>query len=105
MTDVAIKPYSNTLPTSATDLFTVPTGSTYIVRSIIVVNETGAAINFTMSIGNDGTGTRFLNSMSVQPAQDPFEWTGFLVLNDGEKMQGFASATGLVATIAAVQDT
>lgn len=105
MTDVAIKPYSATLGTSAATLFSVPSGSVYIVRSIIVVNETGSTLTFTMSIGPDSPTNRIYSARDVQAAHDPFEWTGFMVVNSGEIMQGFASGAGLVATIAAVQDS
>lgn len=93
------------LANAAATLYTVPTGSTVIVRHIRVANTTGGAVTATLSIGADAAGTRLLPALSVA-ANSVYDWTGFLVVNSAEIIQGFAgAATSLTITISGVEVT
>lgn len=61
---------------SEATLYTVPALTTATVQSIRVVNTTGGALTFKMSIGADAAGTRLFSDYSV-PANGVLKDAGF----------------------------
>lgn len=87
------------LTNAAATKYTVPANTKTIIREIWVQNP-GASINLTMSIGADAAGTRIFDAYPV-PAQSvmplPFHYK---ILDAAEIIQAFASvASQLVLTI------
>lgn len=93
------------LTNSAATVYTVPGGTTTVVRDINVANTTGGAVTFTLSVGADAAGTRLYSAVSI-PANSTFQRTGSVVLTAGEVIQAYASAgTSLTLTINGVEST
>jgi hypothetical protein len=104
VTDTAIRPVGPVaLAAAAATLYTVPTGSTVILRHIRIANTTAGAVTFTLSIGTDAAGKRLASGKSI-PANDIWDWSGFIVMLSTEIIQGFASAaTSLTITVSGVE--
>lgn len=79
------------LTTSAATIYTVPGATTFVLRTIHVVNLTGSEINFTLSIGADAAGTRIEYQRAI-PAREEFSWGGFIVVAASTAIQAYASA-------------
>lgn len=78
--------------------YTVPAGTKARVRHVHVFNP-AAAITFTLSLGADAAGTRLFDAYTI-PANSPFDWYPYLIMDAGEVLQAFASvANQLVLTI------
>jgi hypothetical protein len=93
------------VPAAAADMITaVPGGHTFSLKDITVANTTASAINFTLSVGADATGTRLYSAVTI-PANSSLNWSGTRFLLAGEKMQGFGTATGLTITISYVDSS
>lgn len=91
------------LTTSAVTQYTVPGATTTILRSIHVCNETATDQTFTVSIGTDGAGKRLWKAVTC-PANDSFDWSGFIVLAAAEVIQALADAgAALTLTISGVE--
>ncbi len=84
-----------------TTVFAAPSGQDLIVRNIHIQNPTGASA--TVTIGKDDTTTsakKFLEAFSI-PAGNTYDWSGFLIIADGETWyikQGTASALTVIAS-------
>lgn len=88
---------------AAADLFTVG-AYTLHVRHIHILNTTAGALTATLSIGADGAATRFLDAYPI-PAKGTYDWSGFMPMDTGEKMQGFGSGAGLTIIVSGVRVT
>jgi hypothetical protein len=106
MTDTAKRAAGPLLLTNAEQtLYTVPAAATFIVRHIRIANTSGTAATATLSIGADAAGTRLLSAKSI-PANDVYDWTGFLVLAAGETLRGQAGTTNVLAvTVSGIEVT
>lgn len=103
MADVAKRMVGPTnLAVAAATVYTCGAPTAGIVRNIHVANTTAAAQTFNLSVGADATGTRLYSSVTV-PANGTFDNACFIVVNPGEVLQAFASATGLTLTISGVE--
>lgn len=79
------------LSSSATDLYTAPTGTRVRVRHIHLSNPSGSPVDVTLSVGADGAATRLLDGWplaadSIYSTRKRADYT----LESGEKIQGFA---------------
>lgn len=91
------------LGTSASTLYTVPTGSTVVLLDVHACNESGSDASFTLSIGTDGAGKRLFKG-EVVPANRAIQRTGNVALAAGEVLQGLASAgSAITLTISGVE--
>lgn len=84
------------------DLYTVPAGRKALVRHIHISNPSGAPVDVTLSVGADAVGTRIFDGFPV-PADDVYDWFGFLPLAAGEKIAGSGGAA-LVIEISGDED-
>ena len=85
------------LTTSATTLYTVPSGARAHTRRFWVNNPTAGSVTATFSIGSDAAGTRVVEVPI--PAGEEYDFRQKFDLEVGEVIQGKATATGLVAII------
>jgi hypothetical protein len=103
MADVAVNVYGPAEPSTSDDTstFAAPSGELIIVRSIHVSNPTGSAATFTLAKTASGTSANcFFEAFSV-PAGNTFDWSGFLVIEDGETWyikQGTSTALTVTAS-------
>jgi hypothetical protein len=106
MTDTATRIGPTALTGSAATVYTVPSVTTFLMRSVQVCNEGASAANFTMSIGADGAGKRLFKDYSV-PANGVLLETVLLSLAAAEVLQAFSSTGGaaLTLTIGGIQIT
>ena len=88
------------LATSASTLYTVPTGARLRIRRIWANNPSGSPVDFTFSVGTDSAATRLYDSFNV-PANDTLEWSYDHALTAGERIQAFA---GTASTLVLVVD-
>lgn len=91
------------LTTSATTKYTVTTSRRGIVRHIHLSNPSASAIDFTMSIGADATGTRVFDGFPIG-ADSVYDHYPYYVLEAGEIIQAFGSSAALVLTIDGDED-
>ena len=88
------------LATSATDLFTVPTGMRVEIRGVHVNNPSGGEIEFTLSVDADAAGTRLLDQKAVGAGDS---YNGRRAMNHtlvaGEKLQGFCDAASTAVLV------
>lgn len=80
--------YRGAAATSSTVLYTVPSGTTTLINSIVITNTAGTS----------GTYTIFLNDVSMAttvtvPANDSVMLEPKQVLSSGQTIKGLASAT------------
>lgn len=86
-------------------LYTVPAGTTAVVRTMRVCNTNGTDRTLTLAIGADAAGTRLFAQQNV-PGNGSLDWASAIVLNAGETLTGYASASGsLTTTICGVEVT
>lgn len=82
---------------SGTLIYTVPTGYRTDVNDINISNSSSSAINVAIYLVQSGgvaaNSNVFIPSVSV-PAKTLVQWTGTQTINEGEFIQGIASATG-----------
>lgn len=79
--------------------YTTPDGYRAMIRSVHVSNPTGAAVDFTLSIGTDAAGTRLYDGYPI-PSDSYKRWFLQEWLEPGEIIQAFASTgSALVLTI------
>ncbi len=95
------------LTAAAATVYTVPTSTTTVLRSIHVSNVTANAVGFTLSIGTwVSGGSKDLYTALLIPANGSLDWSGFIVMAAAEIMQGFGSVTNALAlTVSAVETT
>lgn len=87
------------LTNAAATVYTAPAGIRAVVRHIHVSNPSGAAVDFTASIGLDAAGTRVFDAYSV-PSKGVLDHYCIYALEPGEAMQALGSTTAvLVLTI------
>jgi hypothetical protein len=89
------------LANSSTVLYSVPLATTAIVRSIHVSNA-NASTGYTFSLAINGTAStvanQIFNGFFLAPAA-VMDWSGFLVLNAGDTLQGVASAASSLSIV------
>jgi hypothetical protein len=91
------------LAAAAGTVYTVPALTGTVLRGLRVVNETGSAATFTLSIGTDGAGKRVWYSQQVAPG-DGYDWTGNIPMVAAEIVQAYASAaTTLTVVLSGVE--
>lgn len=91
--------------TSTTLLYTAPALTSATVRELRVVNTTGSAITFKLSVGADAAGTRLLSDFSV-PANGLYKESGWVTqLAAADTIYGHAASSGLTIQICAVEST
>lgn len=95
-----------TLATTNAVLYTVPAGTTTIVRSIHLTNSSASAsYTFTLALNAAAStvANQFFSALNVPPA-GAVDWSGFLVLNPGDTVQGLASIANILAvTVSGVE--
>ena len=96
-----------TLITSAEiTLYTAPTGGQAIIRSIHIVNTSGSAVTFKMSIGADAAATRLYHDRSIAAGAEFDAPISYLVLESGNTLRAQAATTNvLTATVSGVEVT
>ena len=75
------------LSNSAATKYTAPAGGA-VVRQIHVNNPSGSAVDFTLSIGTDATGTRIFDGLSIA-ADSTYDHYCYWPLTNGEIIQAF----------------
>ena len=87
----------DTTPTLTT-VYTVPTLTRAIVKTIDLCNTTAAALTVTVYLvesgGTAGAANTIIPGVTVS-ANGVFQWTGTQVLNAGDKIQATASGAGI----------
>lgn len=81
-------------------LYTVPAATTTILRSIHVSNGGAAAWTFSLSI--NGAASVIANQLfaAVSVGQNTaLDWSGFIVLNAGDTLQGLANNAASVSLV------
>jgi len=76
---------------AAAVLYTVPAGFMFLIRHIHISNPSAGAVDATLSIGADAAGTRIFDGRPM-PADDVYDWFGYLPMVAGEDIRGWASA-------------
>jgi hypothetical protein len=89
------------LTTTATTLYTVPTATTVVVKSILLSNPTSADKKAYLSIGTEAQATQVIPGVVV-PAADVIPLDVWLVLNAAEVLQGRSDQAGINVTISGV---
>jgi hypothetical protein len=85
-------------------IFTGTAAHTYLIRSILIVNNTSAKV--TVKIGIGGVTDALLVSPPLAiPTKGWVEWKPLLVLSGAETIQANATATGTTVTISGVDKT
>lgn len=93
------------LGTSTATIYTAPALTQTVVRELRVVNTTGAAITFKLSVGADAAGTRLYSDYSV-PANGILKESGMVtVLEAGDIIKGHAASSGLTIQVCGVEST
>lgn len=89
-----------TVSNVAATKYTVPAVTKTVVRQIHVSNPSGAAIDFTLSIGADAAGTRLYDGLSI-PADSIRTDFVYEIIEAAEIIQAFSGGAGgiLVLTI------
>jgi hypothetical protein len=99
MTDTATRIYGPAALTDSNASLVTITG-TAIVKSIHIANTSAA--DATVSLAVNGTAATaancFLKGLTI-PAYGEYDWEGFLVLANGETLQGLAGTTAVLAII------
>ena len=87
-------------------LYTVPGATSAIIKSIVIINQTAAAITVTLWINGTTDPFLWLPSTTSIPANGMIEWEGSLALAAAEVING-DTATGntLTFTISGVEIT
>lgn len=84
------------LSNSATTIFTASTGGA-LVEMIQIANESGSAVDLTLSIGTDAAGTRLFDGLSIGANEDK-SFRVYIPMVNTEVIQAYAS-TASVMTI------
>lgn len=79
------------LPSASATRYTVPAGKRSVVRQIHIINPTGGAVTFTLSIGTDAAGTRLFEGVSLAAGQVFDRW-GYWVLSEAEVIDANSSS-------------
>lgn len=82
---------------AAATKYTVPAGTITVLRHIHVVNPSGGAVTFTMSIGADAAGVRIYDAWSIAAGSELDRWC-YYVLTAAEIIQAL-SGTNNVLTL------
>jgi hypothetical protein len=106
MTDTAKRLSGPTgFSTGNTTHYTVPAATTTIVRSIHVNNTDSSSRTFSVGINGASTANTSLFHTFSLPPNGVMDWSGFLVLNAGDTIQGAASGVAVNMTICGVEVT
>lgn len=89
------------LTTVSAIMYTVPSNTTAIIRSIHVSNtNTSTAYSFSMAINAAaGTGANQFFSTHFVPPSGVVDWSGFLVLNAGETLTVLSSGSAILTAV------
>jgi len=108
MADNPVRAYGPAQPgTTNATLYTVPGATEFIMRHIRIVNTTGSAATITLAVAgsSDTAANHILSALSI-PKNAAYDWTGFLVLEASETIQGKqGTSSALTVTISGVQVT
>ena len=80
------------LTNAAVDTYEVPAGRRALVRHIHISNPSAAAVDLTLSVGADAAAARLFDGYPI-PADDVYDWYGYLPLAAAEKIQALGSTT------------
>lgn len=80
------------LTAATVTLYTVPAGRKALIRHIHISNPSAAAVDLTLSVGADAAGTRLFDGRPI-PADDVYDWYGFLPLAAAEDIRAHGSVT------------
>lgn len=86
------------LTTSAATKYTVPALTKTIIRELRVSNPSAAAVDLTVSIGADATGTRIIDGYPI-PADTTMPFFGYWVVDAAEVVQMKGGTTDLVVAM------
>jgi len=75
-------------------MYTVPASTKAYIRHVRIVNTDSVAVTVNVSVGTDGTSTRWLSGYQIA-ANDVYEWSGLLVLATGTVLQAFAARASI----------
>lgn len=93
------------LANAAATVYTTPAGTQTVMKYLSICNTTGAAVNFTMSIGNDAAATELFKSYSIAANFTFIVYLG-QALAATETIQAFASAaTSLTMTLTGTEQS
>jgi hypothetical protein len=81
------------LTQTATTVYVAPVDGAVVI-SVNLSNPSASPIDFTLSVGSDGEGTRIWNGHPIQ-ADSVWQERCLLPLQDGDILQAFASTTGV----------
>ena len=101
MARIAKRAFLGNVPTSITDLATVPSGKKWEVVDITWSNGSGGTATVNI-VGSDGTNAASLDFFSASPNNTHREVTLFHVLNAGDKLRGNANGASNVNCIITV---
>jgi len=102
MAEVAKRLYGPAfLSLSTATVYTVPTSTTTILKSVRVTNNDAAISgnSFTLLLNGTTVATNSLfSSVAVSPSGS-FDWSGWIVLNPGDILRAFCTANSIMAMI------
>jgi hypothetical protein len=102
------KRYHHVFPSASTEeLFTVPPATTAIIKSILVSNPTGGAINIRCEYSPEGTGTVVVVPTEEVPGNDYLDLlsgkvAGPLILEATDVLKLISTAANLNVTVSAL---
>lgn len=97
MTDTAVRLIGPlTLTDAPATLYTVPVGTTTVLRHAVFTKESTGIAEVTMSFGVDGATTRVIAGAPLFGDGGILDWSGFQVLEAGEVIQAYASVDAVV---------
>ena len=96
------------ITTSAVTIYTVPASTRAMVKSIIIANTTGSAVNVTVNLvpsgGSAGTGNQIIPAVALS-GNSVFQLDTAQVMNTGDFISVIAGATGCTITISGAEAT
>ena len=90
MAETASRVYGPAQPgTGNATLYTVPGGTTAVIRNIHICNTTGTAATVSLAVnGSAATAANLFIAAQNIPANGSYDWSGFLALATAETIQG-----------------
>ena len=80
---------------TAATKYTVPASSKAVIRHVHISNPSASAVDFTMSIGTDATGTRIYSGYSIS-ADTVYDHYPYYVVDAAEIIQAFAGTENIL---------
>jgi hypothetical protein len=80
---------------SAATKYTVPGSTIAVIRHLHISNPSGSPVDFTLSFGADGTGTRLFDGLAIA-ADSVYDWYCYQVLAAAEIVQAFAGTNNIL---------